>query len=297
MEHNHILAATDFSEFSTKAVEFALSLGKQFQARVTLVHALEPYEEDEEETARRDDGHTLAQKEEGALRRKVQPYLDKAAAAQIPADFVLLRGFNPADALLHFLGENRFDLVVSGTHGRSGLKHLFQGSVAEKLVRMSPIPVLTVHQSVENFHLRRILVPIDFSLPSRAALDAAGKIAGVYGARLILFHAIEQEIYPSFYSEGEETLFDIDRNLPRIVRENLQEFVADSLNLDLVEDYVVKKGLAHQEIVDYAKKNRIDLLVIATHGLNGMEYLLLGNTAEKVIRQATCPVLTVKRNA
>lgn len=295
MEYNHILVAIDFSEFSATAVEFALSLGKQLQSRLTMVHVLQSYEEDEEETFPLEELHTLAQQEEAALRRKVQPYLDKAAAAQISADFVTLRGFNPADTLLHFLGENRLDLLVIGTHGRSGLKQLFQGSVAEKLLCMSPIPVLTVHPAIENFHLRRILVPVDFSLPSRAALDAAEKIARVYGARLILFHVIEQEIYPSFYSEGEETLFDIDRDLPRIVRENLQEFVADSLTLDLVEDYVVKKGLAHQEIVDYAQKSGIDLLVISSQGSTGMEYLLMGSTTEKVIRQATCPVLTVKR--
>lgn len=297
MDYGHILVAADFSEFSDSVIEFAFAFGRQCRARLTLAHVIEPFEEESDETIQPADYEGWARKEEAKIRQQAQPYLDKTGGDPIGVDFVLLRGFNPADALLELLGKNRFDLLLIGTHGRGGLKRFLQGRVAERMVRMSPIPVLTVHRSFTNFSISRVLVPIDFSIPSRSALDAAAEISRACNAKVILFHVIEQDIYPSFYSEGEETIFDIDRNLPRIVRENLEEFVADSLEPDLVEDYVVKKGLAHQEIVDYAQKNHIDLLVISSHGSTGMEYLLMGNTAEKVIRQATCPVLTVKSNA
>ncbi len=106
---------------------------------------------------------------------------------------------------------------------------------------------------------------------------------------------IEQEIYPSFYGEDLESILEIDPNLRHAVVENLKEFVEDFVEEEYVESFIVREGVAHKEIVECAKDN-FDLLIIATHGLSGLEYLLLGGTSEKVIRWATCPVLVVKRN-
>jgi nucleotide-binding universal stress UspA family protein len=74
----------------------------------------------------------------------------------------------------------------------------------------------------------------------------------------------------------------------------LKEFLSDQLPPNHKADYVVREGKAHKEIVDYAKESQTDLIVIATHGLTGLDYILLGSTAEKVVRSAGCPVLTVK---
>lgn len=297
MNYEHILVAADFSEFSAKAVEFAFAFGKQCRGRLTLAHVVEPFKEEIGETIQPHDSESWARKEEKEIQQQVQPYLDKAGSNQMPIDFVMLRGFNPADTLLDFLGANRFDLLVIGTHGRGALKHLFQGSVAERMVRVSPIPVLTVHRSVEKFNIEKILVPIDFSPNSQLAADYAASIARIWNAKIVFFHTIEPEIYPSDYDyENSVPVSAFDRNLHQTVLENLKEFVADSVHESRVENYVVKEGLAHKEIVKYAKQNKVDLLVIATLGLTGMAYLLLGSTAEKVIRWTTCPVLTVKGN-
>lgn len=295
MEFQHILVPIDFSEFSDKAVETAFSLAERFQAKITLAHVIVLFQEDFDEESRFQEYEEFVKKREGKAWQQIQSLQGKAADRKISVNSVLLRGFAPTDALLEHIEENKYDLIVMGLHGRTGLKHHVQGSVAEKMVRVAPIPVLTIHRSVQKFDIERILVPVDFSNHSRQAVDYAAGIARTFNGKIIFFHAIEPEVYPSAYEYNNGPLMDLDPNLQTTVLKNLKEFVADAVDENLVEDYVVMKGLAHKEIVSYAGENHIDLLVIATHGLTGLEYILLGSTAEKVTRWATCPVLTIKR--
>jgi nucleotide-binding universal stress UspA family protein len=294
MEFKHILVPIDFSEFSDKAVEFALHLAARYQAKIALAHVVVMYPDDIDEETRFQEYQEFINKREARVQEQIQSRQDRAASRKIPVDSVLLRGFSPADALLEYIKEKKFDLVIMGTHGRTGLKHFIQGSVAEKMLRLAPIPVLAVHRSIRKYDIGKIVVPVDFSAHSRRAVDFAANIARRHNAKILFFHVIEQEIYPSAYGYDNEPIPAFDRNLHQIVLKNLREFVVDGVDDSLVEDYVVKEGPAHKEIVDFANERKADLLVMATHGLTGIEYVLLGSTAEKVTRFATCPVLTVK---
>lgn len=295
MEFQHILVPVDFSEFSDKAVETAFNLAERFQAKITLAHVIVLFQGEFDEESRFREYEDFVKKREGKAQQQIQSRQGKAAERKISVNSVLLRGFAPTDALLEHIEENKYDLIVMGSHGRTGLKHYVQGSVAEKMVWVAPIPVLTVHRSVQKLNIEKILVPIDFSNHSRQAADYAAAIARTFNGKIIFFHAIEPEVYPSAYEYTNGPLLDYDPNLQATVQKNLREFVADAVEDNLVEDYVVTKGIAYKEIVAYAGENQIDLLVIATHGLTGLEYILLGSTAEKVTRWATCPVLTIKR--
>jgi nucleotide-binding universal stress UspA family protein len=295
MEFKHILVPIDFSEFSDKAVESALHLAARYQAKITLAHVLLLYHEDVDEEIHFREYEEFIAKREARAQQQLQSRYNKAVSREIPVESVLLKGFAPADALLEYIKENSFDLVVMGTHGRTGLKHFIQGSVAEKIVRLAPIPILAVHRSIRRFEIRKIVVPVDFSAHSQLAVDFAVNIARKHNAKILFFHAIEQEIYPSAYGYDNGPIPGFDRNLYQIVLKNLREFVAVSVDDSLLEDCVVREGPAHREIVDFASEVNADLLVIATHGLTGVEYILLGSTAEKVTRLANCPVLTVKR--
>lgn len=295
MEFKNILVPVDFSEFSDKAIETAFNLAERFQAKITLAHVIVLFQEDFDEESRFQEYEDFVKKREGRAQQQVQLRHGKAVERKIPVNSVLLRGFAPTDALLEHIEEKEYDLVVMGTHGRTGLKHFVQGSVAEKMVRVAPIPVLTVHRSVQKFDIEKVMVPIDFSNHSRRAADYAAGIARTFKGKIVFFHAIEPEVYPAAYEYNNGPLLDFDPNLDATVLKNLKEFLADAIDENLVEDYVVMKGLAHKEIVAYAGENHIDLLVIATHGLTGLEYILLGSTAEKVTRWAACPVLTIKR--
>ena len=295
MNFNEIVVPVDFSEFSDKALEYALNLAENFSAHLTLLHAIVLFQDDIDEEQRLEEYETLIKKREQRIDNQMKSNRQKVHKRGVAVDTVILRGISAADAILDYLNGNNADLVVMGTHGRSGLTHLLYGSVAEKVVRLSPRPVLTVHRSVQKFNLEKILVPIDFSAYSKRATDYALFLSSRFNAEIHFLHVIEQEIHPSFYASGVESIFDIDRTLRERVLENTKEFLAEQLSDDIRCRFFVSEGKAHKEIVEFSKENKIDLIVIATHGLTGLDYILLGSTTEKVVRWATCPVLTVKR--
>ena len=142
---------------------------------------------------------------------------------------------------------------------------------------------------------KRILVPIDFSPPSDAALEYARSVAGRYGASLQLLHVAEDP-YRAFYSaevfvpeiEGlrEEILSDTEKRLKDCLRP------ADVTDFSATADSII--GTPAGSIVEYAGGHDIDLIVMGTHGRGGMSHLLMGSVAERVVRTAACPVLTVR---
>jgi len=143
----------------------------------------------------------------------------------------------------------------------------------------------------------RILVPLDFSAPSDAALEYARTVATRFGASLHLLH-VADDPYRALYSaevyvpevEGlrEEILTDAARRL----KERLQS--SDIHELGATVDAMV--GRPAWSIVDYAESHDIDLIVMGTHGRGGMSHLLMGSVAERVVRTAPCPVLTVRQS-
>jgi nucleotide-binding universal stress UspA family protein len=152
-EAAHIVAAVDFSDCALDALEYAVQLAKQLKAAVTILHVLEPVSYGLDLTLI----HTA---ERERTRARLQAELDglvRAIALEGLTVHHAIRGGTPADSLVHFLGEHRCDLVVMGTHGRRGLSHLVNGSVAEAVLRRAPCPVLTVKSPKFAPGLRRIV--------------------------------------------------------------------------------------------------------------------------------------------
>ncbi len=295
MHIDHLFVPVDFSEFSDKAVEMALLLAEKFASNITLAHVIVLFQEEANEEKRLEQYEAFVKEREEHIHQKMEVQFPRGESTNVNVDFVVLRGFSPADSLLEYIQDHHCDLVVMGTHGRTGLKHFIHGSVAEKLVRVSPVPVLTVHRSVNKYAIKKILAPIDFSVYSQQAIEQAVSFAEQFQAKITFMHVVEQEIYPSFYDYPLEIIPEEDEQIQQVVLKNMEEFVADQVDESLVDGFVVQRGAAHKQIVEYTRENPVDLLVISTHGLTGLDYLLLGSTAEKVIRWAPCPVLTVKR--
>ena len=155
---------------------------------------------------------------------------------------------------------------------------------------------------------KRILCPVDLSPFSLGALKLAVKIAESAGARLYLLHVIDNpfdELYMKSITEADPALFALYQKEPvkraRIMRatEGHSEVLLKQFSHDWVERlakvrYVVASGNPFEKILDAAETHRVDLIVLATHGRTGVKRLLIGNVAEKVVRHAPCPVLTVK---
>jgi nucleotide-binding universal stress UspA family protein len=208
------------------------------------------------------------------------------------------RGFSAGEVILDYAAEHDVDLIVMGTHGRRGPARMFLGSVAEEVVRQARCPVLTLRRRDEPRTveaIQRVLVPIDFSDHSRDALAYAQELAALYGGSLQVVHAIEEPVYPYFYAPagGFSVLRELDE-LRQRTDEALDRLLSESPGPEVPVEKSVVTGRPAVEIARFAEDQQTDLIVIASHGLTGLERLLVGSTAEQVVRLAPCPVFTVK---
>ena len=137
-----------------------------------------------------------------------------------------------------------------------------------------------------------ILVPVDFSDKSKTGVEEARRIAKDFNAVITYIHVIEQQLQPAFHVVGVDSVFTADHDLKGITEKKLKEFC---LQKDDNASIKVLEGSSHQVIADYAKEIDTDLIVMSTRGYSGIEHLLIGSTTERVVRIASCPVLTVGR--
>jgi universal stress protein A len=149
----------------------------------------------------------------------------------------------------------------------------------------------TATPRIKPMKLRHILVPIDFSQTSHRALDFAIPMADQFSARISLLHVIEPIIYPQ--EVGPIAISEV-----RLADSALKELTAlakksvPAANLNKV---LTRTGLPYREITDAARELKVDLIILTTHGHTGFTRVLLGSTAERIVRHATCPVLTVRQ--
>jgi len=144
--------------------------------------------------------------------------------------------------------------------------------------------------------IKRIVVPVDFSNTSLQALDYAVDFGRPFKAEIVVVHVIEPiyftsptDMYVPSFNTG--MLLDEQR---RIGREQLASLAADLKKRRINARTILQTGSAHQVITDTAKRVKADLIVMATHGRTGLSHVVLGSVAERVVRHAECPVLTVR---
>lgn len=292
-----ILYPTDFSETADHAFTWALRFAEEYDAELLVLHALVLHAAD---PAHPDHRFPDLEEAHEALARWADEGMRSVLERHEPEDVRVRteqrRGISPAPAIVEHAGERGADLIVMGTHGRRGLRHMLLGSVAEEVVRTSERPVLTVPRRSEDHpagRIESILVPVDFSEHAAAALSHARHLADASGARLDVLHVLESVAYPDAYlglagpSPAEGTSRDA-------IRDELERMVAEAPGPDVPVELHVAAGRPAAEIPAFAEDHGTDLLVIASHGLTGLERVLLGSVTERVIRRSSCPVLTVK---
>jgi len=138
--------------------------------------------------------------------------------------------------------------------------------------------------------LTNILVPVDFSIASEKALTYAVSIARQFGAKITLLHVSQAQLYGCEFAY----LPIEDDAMCQRIRELLDSLATGKVGPDLLADTVVRNGVPFDEIVKAAKELNSDLIVINTNGHTGLKHILLGSTAERVVRYAPCPVLVVR---
>jgi nucleotide-binding universal stress UspA family protein len=190
------------------------------------------------------------------------------------------------------------DLVVMGTHGRSGFERLLLGSVTERVLVKSARPVMTVPPQASRtgaaaVPYRRILCAVDFSPASMKALDIAAALAKDGGARLMVTYVLERfPIYEPVMMGGPGTL-EHDRVAAHVARTRLHEAIPDAVrDLGPVTE-LVAEGKSYREILRLADQEHAELIVMGAHsGPGGLN--VFGSTTNQVVRQAACPVLTTR---
>jgi nucleotide-binding universal stress UspA family protein len=290
-----VLVAADFSEGSRDAFSTACSLVHEDEPRLIVLHVMGP-------GPLADERHVAALE---GLRAAYVP--DRPLAVEY-----LLRAGDPAAAVLAAAAERECDLIVMGTHGRTGLGRLLTGSVAEAVLRHAHCPVLVVRTTEHpcttpgtRSHaeeprstaakgrsmqpIATIVHPTDFSECSGVALRVARALAGEHAAHLILLHVVTLIAVP--HLDEPATVED-----PETCRQNLEALCGclDAADLKYPVSARLKLGESAAEILRTADETGCDLLVMGTHGRTGLGRLLMGSVAEEVLRHARCPVLMIK---
>lgn len=289
-----LLVPVDLSPRSRRAARYAGALAKQVNAAVDVVFVLEP--------APFYSGldYTPLSLDKAELARQARTRLTKLVQTDLPA------GLQTSVAVLHGRAANQIvaaarqrkaGLIVICTHGYSGAERIVMGSTTEQVLRQAPCPVLALrHRTVTKpgTRIRRILVPIDFSEPSRQALRYALGLAGRFEAGLTVCHVVA----PVPPSRRWTTLArDLEAEAIELARQRLNKWLRLAANYAHSVQAQVLVGTPRDEIIAEARRHKADLIVMATRGRRGLARWLLGSTAEQVVRHAPCPVLVVHPKA
>jgi nucleotide-binding universal stress UspA family protein len=293
----HVLYPTDFSEPSAAALPLAARVAREHGADLHALHALVLHAADAVEADSlfpkvEDALHELDRWAEGRMQSHLGEHVEDLVVHEARE-----RGFSAAAVILEYAEEHDIDLIVMGTHGRRGLRHLFMGSIAEEVVRRASCPVITVREAPRlpgGAWPTRLLAPIDFSEASELALAYVRELAASGGARVDLVHVIEPVTVPDPYITGVSGFgFDVD-----VARENVQQALAEraaSVLGDAVPyDIHIDVGRPAAMISELAEEREADLVVMASHGRTGLDRALIGSVASGVIRRSVPPVMIVK---
>lgn len=200
-----------------------------------------------------------------------------------------------ADAILLYADEVDADLVVMGTHGRTGVDRLTLGSTAERVLRQLACPVLTVGPGADASVVGPVLAPLAFESTSDVALETAAALAADAGTSVVALHVVEPVEVPVPYMMALPPVDEAD--LTARVKQTLGRWVAGHADGPAPITTAVRHGDAASEIVAAARERGAGLVVQASHGRRGLSRWLLGSVAEAVVRRAPCPVLTLRAGA
>jgi len=281
----NILMATDFSKCSDRALRYAVGIAHRYAATLHLFHWVDPttYKfvgTDSIETARDSAWREIQQLDTDlvvkGLLRNIQ-------------DKVLVEYGELSEILPRVVTERAIDLIVIGTHGRTGWKKLILGSVAEKIFHQASCPVLTVGPNVTRSRVKDdgphdILFPTDFSPQSEAAGHYAFSLAKKYGSRLTLLHVLEHA--------SEKILDERDRLL--LAKTSLRDLAkVHDASMDNT-DCLVKNGTPAESILRTATQKRADLIVLGVRARQGLSDRLMWPNAYRIVCESSCPVLSVR---
>jgi nucleotide-binding universal stress UspA family protein len=294
MNHfHHIVVAADFSDSSRHAFQVACSLIREGETRVSVLHVVEPEYVAEEPVyfGQRSIQYVAVPREPAELEAlKTQMRAQYVPDRALDVEYVTKEG-EIAEEILGLSQTIGCDLIVMGTHGRTGVRRLLTGSIAEAVLRRACCPVLALRCpdfAPQAQRARVILHPTDFSECSESALQVARSLARDQAARLVVLHVTPNKglIEGTIVVLGD----------PLADWKSLEEILGRVEGPDLQHPVEVRidQGDPSTEIARAAAELACSLIVMGTQGRTGLGRLFMGSVAEAVLRKSPCPVLVVK---
>ena len=290
-EIRRILCPVDFSEFSASGLAWAAAFAQLFGSDITVLHVLSaPVPPVGSETYPAWLPQVPDTRE--SIADDLQLLLGPLSSAGVTVRTQIAEG-NTAAAIVRHAVEHDVDLVVMGTHGRSGFDRLTLGSVAEKVLRKAPCPVLTIPpgaaRTAMDVSVRRILCPTDMSTGSAFAMDFALSLADRAHAAVTALHVVEtMEARP----ELSGALSELQRRRCDTELQFLEESNAARAGGNAITN-AVTLGRLYLEILRMVEERAIDVIVMGVRGRGPVDMALFGSTTNQVVRRAACPVVTV----
>ena len=288
----NILCSVDRSPSSLQAFSYAIALARWQGARLNLLEVIEAARPAGSSRVPEDDN--VPEDMRAALERDLRRVLTARRASDVRVKIIMRKG-NVVQEILAEAKASRADLVVIGSHGRGGVQRLVLGSVAEKVLRLATCPVLTVRSGVRvtsrSRSPRTILCATDFSATANRGVAYAKRLAKEANARLVVMHAVE---WPFGDAMTSGPVGELRRSIESSARDKLARLLPRSSSDGRGAQAVVTLGKASADIVKLARARSVDLIVIGVSGRGAVDVAVLGSTTHHVIREGTCPVLTVR---
>jgi nucleotide-binding universal stress UspA family protein len=302
IEIRRILCPVDFSDHSRRALDHAIAIARWYESTVTVLHVFSTAP-----VAAFGPGPVvfepivLTTVDRDQLLADAKAFAQTESAPGITIEAVVREG-NTAGEILEQADSMKAELLVIGTHGRSGFERLLLGSVAEKVLRKAGCPVMTVPRRLPDavpagpVLYKRILCPVDFSESSLHALKYAISMAQEADGQLTILHVVahEFEYEPDIAYDTGMRIGDFLKKREEVLRRRLQEAVADAPAFCSVES-LMTKGKPWREVLRVAAERQSYLIVMGVQGRGAADLLFFGSTTQHLVREASCPVLTLRR--
>lgn len=292
-----VIVPLDGSELSQTAIGLATTLAQARRGSLTLVHVVD-------EPAFSDLPPAMTA-EDRAIAEQYLASVAVAIDADIPIETRILTG-NPTEELLRFADRTPESMIAMSTHGRGGFGRVMFGSVADKIVRGSKVPVALSRDEhvVRVGQLRTILVPLDGSPLSETALPYAIELAAGTGATLALVRVVDPFWQSAFVAEIPESVYLSQQQFDELEEQSHAEARADldALATQLRGDglrvvWEVRSGRPADEIARVAETTDADLILISTHGRGGIRRWAFGSVTNELLHRGTTPILAVPPGA
>jgi len=292
-----ILCAADFSAHFRQVMHYGVGLALQFEARLLILHSVCFPHNPLYGTAvyNRSDEHKK-------LGRKAGETVEKLMKGYSANWEPVITFGEPVEEIVRVADEQDVDMVIAASHGLSGLKRMLFGTVVERLVREMTRPVLVVrlpahHEqsaSAENkLCFGKIVTGCDVSAKAIPMLGYAMEVAAEFGAELHLLHAIERPVDKELMDSDQAPYGEVQQAMQDRLRQKLLQLAAEASDAPCDLKAAVLQGVPGERLSSYAAENASDLIIIGKHQHTAIEKLLVGSTAEAVLRSDPCPVMVL----